>query len=375
MLCFLLLVQVSLVSASDFTLNNLLIKASVHEQETLERTLTLTSGGIDSFQVTLEGLPQASLDQTAFNLITGESALVRLSFDTTSTKPGVYVGSLIVASSTKQERIPVIIEIESTDVFFDLNLDISPQYSEVQPGKKMVAQVKVFDLTSGGVSAGVGPSKVTLDYRVVDSSGTQVSSEVESLVIDKQTVITKSITFPPTLKSGPYILYVVASYRSSVGTASYLFSIRDADTFSFTSFFSPHSTTFTIGIFVLIFFFGLLFFFFFILRDRDALLKELHSYNDAHYHRQKSFVLAQRSSNSSPSFRQRITRQLRHLMYQHRERTKLVRHLKKKGNIAEMRAQLARWKKEYTTTPKPVANVSSAEMQRLLRVWKKEYKH
>jgi hypothetical protein len=73
-------------------------------------------------------------------------------FDASKLEPGIYVGSIRVSSAKETTYIPIILEVDSEDVFFKGTLDIPPQYNKIAAGDKLLAQFKVFDLTSGGTS-------------------------------------------------------------------------------------------------------------------------------------------------------------------------------------------------------------------------------
>src|SRR5205823_1814544 len=127
-----------------------------------------------------------------------------------------------------------VFEVESKDVFFDSNLEIPVKYSDISPGDNMVVQLNVFDLFSG-TKTGLNSSSVDVEYTIHDLDGNKIISEHETLVVDNQISITKTMQFPKTIKTGQYVLSVVLNYRSSVGISSELFTISNKPAFSFSS--------------------------------------------------------------------------------------------------------------------------------------------
>jgi hypothetical protein len=369
------------VSGESLEANSLLLKLSTHQGELFNRSVTFSSDSGGTFAARIQGFEQGvSLRDTPFILDQGQSKPLSLFFDTSLLKPGVYVGSLVLSGTSVSASVPLILEVESEDVFFDANVDIPPQYSEVKPGEKVVAQIKVFDLTAGGgTRAGLGPTNVLLHYAIVDSMGKQVSSESETVSVDTTTQITQALGFPDSMPPGDYVFYVSVAYKSSVGTSSHLFKISDSPGIFTTLLGESNQTHLIIGVFVL-FFCGMLGFFMYLLRDRDSLILELHRLNAKDYHRQRSFVQAQARvlvHKTGKSLSAVVHHELSKLKAHHQARVVHLKALCTKGDVGAMKKQLAQWKREYTSgkgLPR-LHGLSSHEMSTTLARWKKEYKH
>ena len=79
----------------------------------------------------------------------------------------VSVNSQIVKSYMVKLEIKFpadILEVESSDVLFDSNLNLFPS-GEINPGSKINAEIKIFDLSQIGVSS------VELSYFIKDFQG------------------------------------------------------------------------------------------------------------------------------------------------------------------------------------------------------------
>jgi len=383
MLSFILLFLLTscLVSADTLEANNLLLKISTQQGEVFNRTVTFSSSTGGSFSLSLEGISQGlTLPLTTFTLEPGESKPLTLLFDMNGLKPGVLVGSLIATGKIALATVPLIIEVETEDIFFDANLDIPPQYSEVAPGEKVIAQIKIFDLTSGGgTNQGLGPTNVLLHYAIVDTNGKQISAESETVSVDTTTQITQALGFPDTMAPGDYVFYVTATYKSSVGSSSHLFKISESQKrFDFLT--SGDSQTYIlIGAFIL-FFFGMIGFFVYLLRDRDSLILELHSLNAKEYHRQRSFIQAQARTlvhTKGASVAHLVAHELAKIKHHHQQRVIQLKALRQKGDLQAMKRQLARWKAEYSSEKglSKLQGIASKDMKVTLARWKREYKH
>ena len=49
---------------------------------------------------------------------------------------GIYVGNIAISDGREKQDIPVVLEVETEDVFFDINLEIPPNYKEIKKGEK-----------------------------------------------------------------------------------------------------------------------------------------------------------------------------------------------------------------------------------------------
>lgn len=231
--CLLLVLLVSFVSAHhcDTEIQHLPLKVSLVQGGQAERNISHASefGGDVEIESNVPGL---NFSQTRVFLDKEEIKQFTAFFDARNLEPGVYVGKILFKNAREVDFIqPVVFEVESKDVFFDANLDIPPLYTEVNPGDKVVAQVKIFDLISENESHTLGATKVNLNYKVYNLDGTTISSEDETITIDKRTETTISLNIPDQLDCNEYVIATTVSYKSSIGVASKFFTVSLPDTF------------------------------------------------------------------------------------------------------------------------------------------------
>lgn len=374
--CVLLLVCISLSSA--LSTDTVLLKIAGTSGDVIQKSF-LVSEGTGRVQASISSVSCVSLSPSSFTLSEGTLERVLVSFNASACAPGVHVGKVILTDDEETIKLPLLFEIESKDVFYDINLEIPPRYVSITPGEKLIAQVKLYDLTWGGITHGLGANPVSLEYAVQGIDGTTLLSESETIVVDRQTLLAKTLSLPPSTSFGTYVFTVTASYQSSVGTASYLFTVDAPVT---PPWFASGEGKFIllIGAVILVFF-GILAFFFYLLRDRDSLLVQLQHYNDAQFRRQRSLLLMQQRAllqRKGRSFAARVMRpRLLALKKKHAHRAQSLRHLHKKGNVQAMKRQLLLWKKEYASplVPQKLSGLSTSEMRSLLTRWKRDYKH
>jgi len=272
--------SLTVVSATpDFSVNSVLLKVSLRGEDLVTKSITLSSSGPGDFSVTPISLQGVSISEQNFFVSETTSRNVDILFNSSGISPGVYVGHIEIKSGKDVTSIPVIFEVESSDLFFDANLDIPPAYKEVEQGSKIIVQVKIFDLTAGGgIQQGLGPTSVSIDYHVVDLNGKVISSESEDMVVNNQAQVTKTIAFPKQVAEGDYVLTAVVRYKSSIGVSSQKFFIIAGKRDSLFPFsYNDYGLLFVLGV-LTFFFIGIVILFVYLIHDRDRLLLELRKY-------------------------------------------------------------------------------------------------
>lgn len=318
------------VFAQDFEISSLILKVVIHEDESIIKPINVHSeeGGAFSLETSLSGV---SIQEDNIILNSGETRAVDVVFDSNDLDPGVYVGSVMVKSRDKTSYLPIIFEVESKDLFFDVNLGIPPVYSEVAPGEKVVSQLDIFDLTSGGVTDGVGSTSVDLEYVIYRSDGTLINSETENVVVNIKTQLSKSILIPKNLASGEYVLGVSVKYFNSIGTSSSMFSVAKKERASFDFIDGGAIMFILIALIIVLFFIGMLFLFLYLIRDRDKLILELKRHNHKDLQTQREFLLARKKAvygkkdvkkEEKEEFKRKMLAEIAGVKEKHRRRVK-----------------------------------------------------
>lgn len=384
MALFACLFTISEAYAQDIEVNNVLLKLSLHQGEVVDKIVSVSSRVGGMFSLEFGGMTGVSVDQSSFLLEAGESRDIAVHFDARNIQPGIRIGVMNVRSENEAIVIPIIFEVESQDTLFDVNLDIPPQYKEINTEERLIAQVKLFDLTSGGTSAGLGPTRVDIDYYIYDSGGKIVSSQSENAVVDRQSQITKTFSFPQDLAPGEYVLGVSVRYRTSLGIATSAFTLIPPSK-SILSFDFGGSLIlyFIMGLFVFVIVFLLLFVY--IVRDRDKLILEMRKYHELEVTQLHKFLLAQehvlrsrksRSASSTPTVEHEVNEKLALLKKRNAEREKALEKLRDQGDIEAMRKKMEEWKRGGYNTELieyKLKGLSTEDMKSLLQQWKKKY--
>lgn len=211
----------------DFTIDQEMIKVQLKQGEYLSRTINIKNTGEKGLKFKIE--PQLndilSIAETEFILAIGEERQISLDFLTTEdTIPGIYVGKITIKAETLKKTIPVIVEVESKKVLFDVSLDVVADYRKVMPGGRILSQITLFNLEN------IGRTDVTLTYYIKDEEGNIIYQSQEIIGVETQASFVRTFDIPKNLDEGNYILVVQARYDHSVGTASELFEVSRKET-------------------------------------------------------------------------------------------------------------------------------------------------
>ena len=266
----------------DFSVDQGLMKVLLKEDEKLIkeiRVMDIGDNDLDfSLSTTLGDLIVFSED--TFSLSPGQTKVVEVGFSTVLAderieySPGIYIGKITVISGDYSEVIPTIIEIESEEVLFDMNINFPT--TAIEPGDDFSVNVRLYNLMS------TNAMNINIEHYVKDLDGNTLFTDSETVVVDTQVAFTKSISLPSTFSEGTYVYGAIAKYAGSTGTSSYVFEVSNVEEES--SNFCPLSNPIcmmTLFIFILLFvfvFIYLLFFFRVYLRDlfyrqREALVR------------------------------------------------------------------------------------------------------
>jgi len=236
----------------------------------IEKYFVINVGGVSDL---------TSLNLNEFNLDSGELREIQVDFNAQNRTSGIYFGKLEISSGESKRKIPIVLEVQSQEVFFDSNINLFPSGGDIVQGQKLNAEIKMFDLSS------IGRSSVILEYFIKDCDGRTISSESENLIIDGKLDYSKIFDLPKDIQVGNYILGVVLKYGDSVGTSSVFFKIIEEP--------EKQSGNVTLVFIIIIFsFFFLMFFGLFIysLIYKDRLLVELQNQYKGELRRQRELI-------------------------------------------------------------------------------------
>ena len=170
-------------SIIPFEIDQILIKVLVREDEYIEKELRVMNVGSEEQTVSIE--PPGIFDivkvlDQDFTIKPGQTKIVRLNFSSfdeaknIEQTPGVYIGKISAKTDSYQKEVPVVVEIESKNVLFDMNLNPVARDRSVVQGSSSTFEIRVFNLQS------IESFNVNMDFFVKDINGNMIISESES---------------------------------------------------------------------------------------------------------------------------------------------------------------------------------------------------
>ncbi len=198
-------------------------------------SVSLTPGEIKTEKVTIKNNKKQQINVEIKNLLANFVILRDSSFSLNpdeektisadfvareDVSPDLYLGKLIFEANGESQEILLAVQVKSSGVLLDVNVEIPKNYREVLPGAEVLSNIKLFNL---GGSA--GREDVTIKYSVRDFNGNTIYEGTESLAVETQTSFVKKIPVDKDAKIGDYVLYVRAVYDNKVASATDTFRI------------------------------------------------------------------------------------------------------------------------------------------------------
>ena len=210
--------------SSDFEVSALVVKNVVKEGESVANPVSVISHlAGQKFNIELfSEFNFISSGDNNFLLGKDDSKTLDFVFDSKGLDKGVYAGRIIVSGVEDSEILPVVLEVESHSLTFDVSAEEGLKYKEVSPGEDYKVNVKVYNL--GSESGDVG-----LHYAIKDTKGKLILSESQDLNVNNQAELSKTFLIPDNAEFGDYVFLVIAEDSNSgfVGTSSSLFSVSE----------------------------------------------------------------------------------------------------------------------------------------------------
>jgi len=359
--------------------SSVFLKVSLNKGASLEKTILVSNTYAGDLNLEVLNMPGVASNLDILSLDIGEKKEVKLRFDSKELDPGVHAGRLKISDGMETSFLPIVFEVESENVLFDLNLEIPPQYIDIKAGDKIFAQAKIFDLVSGGTSEGLGTTEVETEYFIMDFEGRVLSSINENVIVNKEARVTKSIPIPENIDNGDYVFFSVVKYKSSVGISSQIFTVTKSSSGSLTGFFSGDSMLVLILVGVILFFFlivvGL---FIYMMHDRDSLILELKKYNSWETRKQKELIYKEvkgKMIKDRRKIKEKVRSKISVLKRRQKKRMEDFERFRKEGNVKSMENKIKEWKKHgYNTIglENAVKVISTKDMKRQISKWKKQ---
>ncbi len=208
---------------ASFTIKPDTIQAVLTPGQTTEKPFDIKNDGEVPLHIILkvEGIGKnLVLSDNDIYLEPGQSKTIKAVFyahEAHSTD--VYVGSIVVKAEDIIKKITAILEVQSEEIKFDMEVYLPERFRKVYAGQAIEPQITIFDISK------TGEAEVHAYYEIKDSYGNIILSEDEILTVRNQLTFTKTFLLDETLEPGKYVLALKVEHYESIGTASTTFDI------------------------------------------------------------------------------------------------------------------------------------------------------
>ena len=211
---------------TDFSVNKTTLKIVLKQGQTKTESFSIKNTGTSIFDVKafLGGIEKFKISPDAneikHTLNPDEEKTIELVFKALENeKPDIYPAKISLKSPSTEKEIITIIEVDSAEPLFDVDVEVLSGSKKVFPGEEILLEVNLFNVR------GFGRVDVTVDYAIKDLQGNLVASEHETLAVETQAKFTRALTIPSGLRPGNYVALTKVTYADSIGTSSDLFEV------------------------------------------------------------------------------------------------------------------------------------------------------
>lgn len=361
----------------NFSVNTILLKLNIPlDGESINKIKITNNEEEKKFNIyftNFEGL--ASITEKEFILKSGESKEIDIYFKDTQNKVGIYLGELIIETSTLKKKIPIILSIEDKTRIFAIIQKSIPKYSNVYPDGKFGADIKIFNLEDNNLH------NIKIKYSIKNFENELIFSEEEEIVIKGNLGITKIIDIPKTLPYGEYVFTSSIEYKEIKSASSHLFSVSEKEI----GFFSGDLKFFVV--IVLIFIGGILILFFYFIKARDDYLlirlkrqqnKELKRSSELIKVLEENIKKTKKTSQGKKKVKElkkAKKRIVKNIKIKQRKQRKELKKLKKENKKNEIEKRMNDWKKEgykMFETEKEINKISDKNINKQIKELKKQ---
>ncbi len=172
------------------------------------QNFTINKAGLEDFLI---------IKEKEIILNPGEEKEINLIF--IASTASTHTGKLIISIKGAKKEIPILLEVKSRILLFDVILKIPPKYKNIQANESLTFDVRIFDLGE------MGKTNLSLEYYIKDFEGGTIVKEKENITIETQVSFSKTLRLPKDIPDGQYLAGVDVKYDISLSTASDTFNV------------------------------------------------------------------------------------------------------------------------------------------------------
>jgi hypothetical protein len=219
---------------SNFNVSTNLIQITIKKGESLKKIIIVKNTAKKSKNFLVKVSPEIKdlffPSEYNFSLEPGEEK--ELSFTiaaTNDTISGVYPGSIDINSEFQDKKILVVANIKDKSSLFDVSIKIPDNYKKINPGKDLFFEIKLFNFGE------IGRVDANVNYLIKDFDGNVIESKDETIAVETQASISRTVKLPADSKPGDYIAIANVKYGNDTASSSDMFQVVGQKTFNFKS--------------------------------------------------------------------------------------------------------------------------------------------
>lgn len=212
------------VTKRDFSVYPEVIEVSVVQGEVFKTSVIVKNTGnmAQDFQASISpNLKEfVSFSDKSFNLKAGEMKEIVLNFGLTKEAlPDVYTGNLQIETASKIKKIPIIYEVDTRKILFDIRLKVHEEDKEIFPWEDLDLDIVLYNLGE------IKEKDVFIEYVIKDLNGNIIFKQDEIVVVKDQISFFRTIKLPSKIKPWDYVVIVQAKYEDSVASSTEMISV------------------------------------------------------------------------------------------------------------------------------------------------------
>ena len=184
----------------DFDVDTIFLKVSLIENKDQIRTIKITNNNqAKSFSISSNFFSdKLSLGENHFSLGPNEVKFLEIEFNPGNNSAGAYLDELEIASNGYSKRIPILMEIQSQEIFFDSNINLFPKGDSFVQGETITSEIRIADIANMGEKSVkvkgdsmVGSKITTGDILIVDRSLSPQNQNIILAILNGNFVVKK----------------------------------------------------------------------------------------------------------------------------------------------------------------------------------------
>lgn len=202
----------------DFSVFPDAIKVLLKPGDTLFRDVIVKNIGNRQLDIILDTTLDNFISLTDYSLLLKpgeEKAITAALSSALSTSPGIYSGTITLSAGRIIRKVLAVIEVKQLKPLFDIKVELVRNYSiPVYPGQEVEADIIMYNIGD------LKPVDVNLFYSIRNLAGEDIAIKDETLAVNEQQQIRRSLVIPNDIQPGNYLFYGKIIYDNNAQASS-----------------------------------------------------------------------------------------------------------------------------------------------------------